>query len=281
VQYDKIPLDNLTARLSLKEGVLRFAPLDFGVADGHVLANVTLDARRDVPAADADITIHNVELKRIFPQLKSPQGSAGRFGGRARFRTQGRSVAALFAAADGDAAVIMRGGEASTLTLVLTNLDLANAAALLLRGDETAVIRCAVGQFRSHRGVMTPDMLVVDTSAELITGEGTIDFVNERYDLALRANSKHASLIALRGPVVIGGTFKHPSVHPAVGPVVLRVGAAIGLGVLAPPLALLPLIDFGGAPDAECRGLMQEARLNSGMKDKPRTAQAGKAVVRN
>jgi uncharacterized protein involved in outer membrane biogenesis len=281
VQYDKIPLDNLTARLSLKEGVLRFAPLDFGVADGHVLANVTLDARRDVPAADADITIHNVELKRIFPQLKSPQGTAGRFGGRARFRTQGRSVAALFAAADGDAAVIMRGGEASTLTLVLTNLDLANAAALLLRGDETAVIRCAVGQFRSRRGVMTPDMLVVDTSAELITGEGTIDFVNERYDLALRANSKHASLIALRGPVVVGGTFKHPSVHPAVGPVVLRVGAAIGLGVLAPPLALLPLIDFGGAPDADCRGLMQEARLNSGMKDKPRTAQAGKAVVRN
>src|SRR5689334_16631319 len=163
----------------------------------------------------------------------------------------------MFAAANGEGAIIMRGGEASTLTLVLTNLDLANAATLLMRGDETAEIRCAVGQFRARNGVMTPDMFVVDTSAELITGEGDVDFRNEQYDMRLRANSKHASLLALRGPIVVGGTFKKPTVHPAIGPVALRVGAAIGLGAIAPPLALLPLIDFGGAPDADCRGLMQ------------------------
>jgi hypothetical protein len=63
--------------------------------------------------------------------------------------------------------------------------------------------------------------------------------------------------------------------------VALRIGAAIGLGAIAPPLALLPLIDFGGAPDADCRSLMQEARANTGTKQKPTTAQAGNGVVRN
>src|SRR4029453_3034689 len=123
--------------------------------------------------------------------------------------------------------------------LVLTNLDLARAAELMLRGDETAEIRCAVGSLHAQRGVMTPDLFVIDTSAVVITGEGTVDFRDEKYDLALKAKTKRPSLRALRGPVGMHGTFKTRVVGPAMGPVAARVGAAIGLGAVAPPLALL------------------------------------------
>ncbi len=54
-------------------------------------------------------------------------------------KSQGNTLAAMAASANGEAAMVMRGGEASTLALVLTNLDLARAAALLLGGDETSV----------------------------------------------------------------------------------------------------------------------------------------------
>src|SRR4029079_17871143 len=110
----------------------------------------------------------------------------------------------------------------------------------------TSEIRCAVTSLRAKKGVVTPEFFVVDTSAVLITGEGSVDFRAETYDAMLRAKSKQASLLALRGPIVIDGTFKQPVVRPAIGPVALRVGAAIGLGAIAPPLALPPLIDFGG-----------------------------------
>ena len=97
----------------------------------------------------------------------------------------------------------------------------------------------------------------------VISGEGNIDFRDEKYDLALKAKSKRPSLLALRGPIVIGGTFKTPVVGPAVGPVAARTGAAVGLGMVAPPLALLPLIDFGGASDLDCKALMEQARINT------------------
>ena len=61
-----------------------------------------------------------------------------------------------------------------------------------------------------------------------------------RYDVILRAKSKQMSLLALRGPIVVRGTFKQPVVGPALGPVAARVGAAVGLGAVSPPLALLP-----------------------------------------
>jgi uncharacterized protein involved in outer membrane biogenesis len=275
VKWSTIPMDNLAARLTLKDGVLRFDDLDFGIADGHVIATFVVDVTRNVARAQGEFEARNVELKRLFPKLASPRGTAGRFAGRAHFKTEGNTMAAMLAAADGDAAVIMRGGEASTLQLVLTNLDLARAAVLLLRGDETAEIRCAVAGLHSKRGVMTPDLFVIDTSAVVITAQGDVDFRDEKYDLALNAKSKRPSLIALRGPIVIGGTFKAPVVGPALGPVVARVGAATGLGLVAPPLALLPLIDFGGASDVDCRSLIEQARVNTSTTEslRPKTTQ--------
>jgi hypothetical protein len=72
--------------------------------------------------------------------------------------------------------------------------------------------------------------------------------------------------------VLITGTFKDPVVRPAAGPVVARIGAAVGLGLLAPPLALLPLIDLGNAPDANCRALYEHAQIASDTKVPPSAA---------
>ena len=265
VKWGRFPLDNLVMHLVLKDGMLRLKPLDFGIADGHVVTDITVDLTKREPSANAQIEIRRVELTRLFPQLAAPSGSAGRIGGRAHFTTAGNSVGALLGATNGEAAIAMRGGEMSTLQLVLTNLDLARAASLVIRGsDEKAQLHCAVAAMHATRGVLVPDLMVVDSEAELIHGEGSIDFRNEKYDLTLKADSKKRSLIALRGPIKITGTFASPVVRPAVGEAVARVGAAVGLGILTPPLALLPLIDLGNAPDANCQALYKHADIASG-----------------
>jgi uncharacterized protein involved in outer membrane biogenesis len=277
VTWIDAPIDNLSTHLLLKDGVLRFEPLDFGIGGGHVVAKLSFDANGQIARTQGDIEVHNVELKRIFPQLASPQGTAGRFGGRASFKTQGNTVAAMFASANGEGAMIMHGGEASTLTLVMTNLDLARAAALLLQGDKTSEIRCAVAAFGVANGQMIPQLMVIDTTAVTINGEGSIDFRDEKYDLHLKAHSKKPSLLALRGPIIVGGTFKNPATHPEMVPVTARLGAAAGLATIMPPLALLALVDFGGAPDVDCRSLIAEAKLPQGT----RTDKAASAVQSN
>ncbi len=260
VKWTDAPIDNLSTHLFLKDGVLRFEPLDFGIGGGHVIAKMSLDANGQIARSQGDIEIRNVELKRIFPKLASPKGTAGRFGGRAAFKAQGNTVAAMFASANGEGAMIMRGGEASTLSLVMTNLDLARAAALLLRGDQTSEIHCAVASFGVANGQMIPRLMVIDTTAVTINGDGRIDFRDEKYDLHLKAHSKKPSLLALRGPIVIDGTFKTPAIHPELGPVAARLGAAAGLAAITPPLALLALVDFGGAPDVDCRALIADVK---------------------
>jgi len=282
VKFGAVPIDNLVAHLTLLDGVLRFKPLDFGIADGHVVSNVILDATQPTATVDGEINARRVELKQIFPALASPQGTAGRFNGHAKFKTKGNSIAEMFAAASGVAAISMQGGQASTLALVLTDMDLARAVPLLLKGDETADIRCAIAAMHVNEGVLTPDLFVIDSSEELITGEGSVDFRTERYDLRLKGDSRKPSLVALRGPIVIGGTFKAPSVGPAVGPIVARVGAAAGLGAVAPPLALLPLVDLGDAPDIECRTMNEQTRALTGTTERiTRAPEKGKTSAPN
>jgi uncharacterized protein involved in outer membrane biogenesis len=168
----------------------------------------------------------------------------------------------MLASSDGEAAFMSRGGNASALAIVLTNLDLARAVPLLLKGDESSPIRCIVGDLAAEQGRIATRSLVVDTEAEKIYGEGAIDFKGERYDLRLNAQSKKPSLLALRGPIVVDGTFKAPQVRPAVAPIAARVGSAVALGILSPPAALIPLIDFGHGTDADCDGLMRAALQN-------------------
>jgi len=230
-----IPLDDITVELKLRNGKLTLTPLDFGVAGGHVTSQIALDASRDIIQTDGDATLKNLELKALLPKLKEDQGSAGKLGGRVKFSTKGNSPAQMAASANGEIALIMSQGRARTLALVLTNLDLANAVKYLLRGDPNAPIYCAVTHAALREGELTPDLFVVDSSEEKITAEGGIDLKDEQYDLRLVAHSKRASLLALRGPIRIDGTFKHPQVHPETGPLALRVGAAVALGTRCSP----------------------------------------------
>ena len=257
----KLPFDNMDATIELKDAVLKLQPLDFGIAGGHLAAKLTLDAREKLIAVDADVTARNIELSQIMPEIKPPKGSAGKVGGRARFTAKGNSVADMLGSSNGEVALISRGGDASKLAVVLTNLDLARAAQLLLRGDTSSEIRCIVADFVAEDGTMFARRLVMDTDVEKVVGDGSVDFARETYDLTLNAESKRPSLLALRGPIVVHGTFRSPRVHPAVGPMAARVGASVALGaVLTPIAALLPLIDVGGHADADCAALTKEAK---------------------
>ena len=154
------------------------------------------------------------------------------------------------------------GTGSATPAKVLTNLDLARAVPLLLGGDTNTPLRCMVADVTAENGKMTPRTLVMDTDTEKILGEGSVDFINERFDLKLTAQSKKPSVLALRGPILVDGSFKSPNVHPATGQIAARIGASAALGVATPFAALAPLIDPGGAKDADCPALMQEAQAN-------------------
>jgi hypothetical protein len=61
------PLRAAETKLSLKEGVLRLAPLSFAFARGKLTGEVQIDARHDVPVSDIDVRLTALRLEQFLP----------------------------------------------------------------------------------------------------------------------------------------------------------------------------------------------------------------------
>ena len=257
----RLPAQNLSTRLIVAGGVLTLAPLNFGVADGNIVSDITLDGRGTVIASRADVRVRALKLDKLVPAMKLTKAGVGAVDGRIRLAAHGDSVAAMLGTSRGNGVLVIEQGEISDLILRLSNLDLANALPVLLRGDRNVPIRCLVADFSVEDGLLHPREFVLDTAHTTLSAGGTINFKDETLDLRLAATPKRGSLVALRGPVLIKGTFAQPSAAPDLARLAARGGAATALGLFASPFAaIIPFIAPGGAKDVECGPLVEAAQ---------------------
>jgi AsmA protein len=139
-------------------------------------------------------------------------------------------------------------------------LHLIEILQLKLSGDRRINLRCGVADFGVKNGVMQANALILDTDVTTVFGSGRVDLGNETLDLTLAPKSKHFSPVALRGPILVRGTFSNPKVQVDLPRVAARGVGALVLGLVNPLLALLPLIETGPGLEADCAKLIREVR---------------------
>lgn len=251
----KLPVDDMDATLSLRNGVLVLKPLNFGVADGDIRATIRMDARETTIRTRADVTASGLTLAKLLPpSVQLGKTAIGRVGGRMAIASDGNSIARIAANADGDLDAGMGRGEISKLLMEFAGMDLAGILKIKLTHDEQIPIRCAYGDFAVKDGIMTPRALVFDTTETRLNGSGTIDLRNERLDLTIRPKTKRFSPLSLRSPLHVEGSFRHPDLRPDYARMGLRAAAAALLGSVAAPAALVATTDLGQGKDAQYCG---------------------------
>ncbi|WP_295965961.1 AsmA family protein [uncultured Xanthomonas sp.] len=252
INAPSLPLDDMDAHLKLDDGVLLLQPLNFGVAGGDLRSDIRMDARKPTLFTRAQVSIRGVQLGKLFPDGKLAKEAAGAIGGEIALAGSGNSIAQMLGSADGNVAVGMGKGRISNLVMELAGLDIAESLKYLVTKDREIPVRCAFGDFGVQHGVMTSRGLAFDSTDTLLVGSGTIDLGQERLDLLLKAQPKDHSILALRSPLRVGGTFKDPSFRPDLKALGLRGAIAVALGSIAPPAALLATIETGPGKDIQC-----------------------------
>lgn len=259
-----LPLDAAAGHLRIEDRRVTLSPLKLGLARGRVEGRLELDTRGQPLLARLDLQATRLHLQDLMPVDDAKKLTTGTLGGKARLEMRGNSVAGLLGSADGELVFAMSGGSTSRLLVRLANLDVANAFTDWLAGGQKEDIRCVVGDFQARAGVLHARSLLADTVKMRIQGEGSVSLKDEALALRLRAAGKGGSLLALRGPLLLEGSFANPSVTPEPLPLGGRVAAALGLGLLAPPLALLPLIEVGGGEGSPCAALLGKVAAKTG-----------------
>lgn len=252
INAPSLPLEDMDAHLKLDDGVLLLQPLNFGVAGGDLRSDIRMDARKPTLQTRAQLSIRGVQLGKLFPDGKLAKEAAGAIGGEIALTGSGNSIAQMLGSADGNVAVGMGKGRISNLVMELAGLDLGESLKYLVTKDREIPVRCAFGDFGVRHGVMTSRALAFDSTDTLLVGSGTIDLGQERLDLLLKAQPKDHSILALRSPLRVGGTFKDPSFRPDFKALGVRGAIAVALGSIAPPAALLATIETGPGKDIQC-----------------------------
>ena len=177
----------------------------------------------------------------------------------------------MLGSASGDVAMLMGKGEISNILLEYLGLDGGEIIKFLLRGDRNVLLRCAAAAFDVKQGLMSSRVIVLDTSDTVINGHGQISLAHETLDIILDPVPKDRSILSLRSPLRIGGTFAAPSAGPDKAALAGRVGIALVLGAINPLLALAATVETGGGQDADCHAVLAQAT-------KPKAASRSAAV---
>ena len=247
-----LPIEALSGHLTIDNGLAKLQPLHLQAAGGRIESFVSLDASRDPIVTDAQIALRGLELPKLLPNAELAENSAGRIGGKLVLQGTGNSIAHMLGSADGEIGLVMGRGRISNLLLELAGLDLAEALRFMLGKDRIIPVRCAYADFGVSDGVMQTRQFAFDTTDTVLYAEGTANLRDETFDLVLRPEPKDRSLVSLRSPLRVGGTFGNPSILPKAGPLALRGIAAAVLYSVAPPAVLLALLETGPGEDTDC-----------------------------
>ncbi len=244
------PFAPVNARLELNNSLLSLHEVQAGVAGGQLSGDTTLNARVDPPQWQAALKVQGMSLERW---LRKTKALGGKLQAEAHVRGQGRSTAAWLGSMNGDVSAALQDGSLSHLTTELMGLDLAQGLGVWLRGDDALSLNCARLEGRFTAGVLQPRFAVVDSRDSRTEVGGSVNLGTEQLALRAVTKPKDFSPLTLRAPLRVEGTLGDPRIALEGKALRGRAIAAIALGALAPPAALLAFIDPGEKlPPLQC-----------------------------
>lgn len=253
---EALALEDLTTTLRLADGTLRLEPLNFGFAGGNIVANIALDAKDDPIVMHATIAMRSLRLNKLFPTVRLMRESEGAMGALLKLSGRGNTIAAMLATATGEGSFATSGGALSNLLIEFFGLDGGEIIKFLVTGDRETAIRCGIASFDVKDGLATSRSLILDTDDTQIDGAGTVNLRDEQLDIVLKPHPKDVSILVVRSPIHIAGSFAQPDFSIDRGGLIKRLGSATLLGVFNPLAALIPLIETGTETDANCKELL-------------------------
>ncbi|MFL9915622.1 AsmA family protein [Paraburkholderia fungorum] len=277
VKSPDLPITDLYTHVVMTDAVLSLEPLKFGVAGGSLSSNIHLDGSTTPLKGRFSTSARHLKLKQLFPSFKTMQNALGEINGDAALTATGNSPAALAATSNGEVKALVTDGTVSRLLMEAAGLNVANVVYEKLFGKRDVKINCAAADFVATNGVLDSRVFALDTDDAVIDIDGNVNMRDETMDLGVHPHTKGFRVFSLRSPLYVKGTFKDPHVGVNAAALALRGGAAVGLGLINPFAALIPLLAPSNNKPLPCAQLLSQVRQAPsapppGVKQQPKAA---------
>jgi uncharacterized protein involved in outer membrane biogenesis len=168
---------------------------------------------------------------------------------------RGNSPAQILGALDGSFRLVIGAGRArlGAMDRLVGGLSTLTGQ-LLEKGSDDARLNCAIADLAFDDGVAQTRVLLIDSAASTVRGDGRIDLGRQSVDLTFTPRPKSPTL-TVAVPVHVRGALSAPSFEPDQTSTLKRLLGVASIFVY-PPAALAGLGDLGERGDA-CASLLQ------------------------
>jgi uncharacterized protein involved in outer membrane biogenesis len=196
------------AHAVLAAGVLRVQPLDVGLADGHLVGTLVVDAAKSPASVAVDLRARQLHVDQLSATLAANGALSGAVDGRASVRTRGESSRALAANATGNVTLSLADG-ATVSKRLDAKLGLNGGEWLRTLFDKSArvPVQCAEATLALAHGVATVRSFVFETPDTALAAEGSLNLVDETVDTTLTPAHKKLALLSLDRSIHAGGSW--------------------------------------------------------------------------
>jgi AsmA family protein len=257
-----LPLRQVSLGATLDHGLLTLDPIDFGFPQGRLTGAARIDARTNQQRDAIDLRLTGLQLANFIAKGGAQPPLEGVLDARAKATAVGDSIHKAAASSDGEVTLVMPGGTVRQSLAELMGIDATKGLFMLLSKDTHATdVRCMIADFRVHNGVMQANDIVLDTGVVQVHGQGVINLNDETVDLTFKGQAKKFRLVKINAPIVIGGHLSSPTfgIKPA-GALAQGGVAAVLAAAVNPALLILPFVNLNLAHDANCAGLLSQAK---------------------
>ena len=253
-----VPFDSIAAKLDIAQGHIRVSDFRLSVGRGAIAGTIDMQPGDGGMHTTADLQLQRLDVRRLLDAAGDIFQGNGLIGGRIELQSTGRSLAEILQRGTGRLTFVMAGGSVSQLVIDLSGLQLGEALLSSLGLPERAPVRCLIGDLALAHGALATRTLLLDTEDDRTTVQGSVDLRTEAVSAVLRTQAKHFTIGTLATPILVTGTLKNPQFAPEGGELAARGAAAVGLGLLLAPAALLPTIQLGIGEDNACAAIARE-----------------------
>lgn len=223
VMSGKDVLGNGHIRLRLHEGRADIGPVKVEMPGGSAVWSLAYEPTdRDVMAR-LKIDVDNFDYGVLGRRIKPDTDIDGRFTLHANVSSRAPRLSQILRHGSGqiDFAVWPKNLRSGVFDMWAVNV----LTALLptINPNNESRVNCAVGRFGLDNGKLSQRALVIDTSQMRVTGNASVDFIDEKLNIRLQPQAKTAQFLSLATPIEVSGSFSKFQVGVRPGDVVETV----------------------------------------------------------
>jgi len=222
--------EELALHALLDRGKLAASVEKASISDAVLSAKFSITPEEGRTFLELEASLRDAPLASLVAGIDALDGVTGQFDGEMSLRAAGKKTPDVLGSTDGRLVLFLEDGVMPDRLATRIAGDVFTAMFADFDDDDTIPIHCALVDFSVEQGLARSQQMIMDTDAFNLYGRGEIRLSEQNLDIELEPRAKDFSLVSMRLPMRIHGTFGNVRFDPDVSEGVASLLTPIELG---------------------------------------------------